>query len=154
MKSLRIALLLAVLAGVVVYAVHDILARRERNAWTRRLDVALVIVTEPGVDLSATAELRSRTSELSRRLAEELHRYRPDAPAPFAFVSYGPVPFGRALPSPASDSLLDAARYAWDLHRFTSDIDERASVPSRGFDSRLYLVVRATHGQGARRGHE
>jgi hypothetical protein len=37
--------------------------------------------------------------------------------------------------------LVDAARYAWRLYRFARDIDRRASVPSRGFDSRIYLLL-------------
>jgi hypothetical protein len=142
MRALRLSVLFALLAAVVVYAVHDVRSRRARNEWRRTLDVALVVVTEPGVDASATAELRGHTPELARRLTAELRRYRPDAPAPFAFVVYGPVPLGRPLPTPSGEGLVADARYAWDLHGFTSDVDGRASVPSRGFDARLYLVVR------------
>ena len=142
MRALRIGVLLAVLAAVVVYAVHDVRSRRARNEWQRTLDVALVVVTEPGVDAGAAAELRSRTPELAQRLREELSRYRPAAPAPFAFVVYGPVPLGHALPALGGDGLVDAARYAWELRGFTHDVDERAAVPWRGFDARLYLVVR------------
>jgi len=147
MRALRLAVLIALLAAVVVYAVHDVRSRRERNEWKRTLDVALVVVTEPGVDATATGELRGRTSELARRLAEELRRYRPGAPAPFAFVTYGPVPLGRPLPVAADEGFVADARYAWDLRLFTRDIDNRASVPSRGFDARLYLVVKPASDQ-------
>jgi len=142
MRALRLAVLVALLAVVVVYAVHDVRSRRARNEWQRTLDVALVVVTEPGVDASATAELRGRTSELARQLAAELRRYRPGAPAPFAFVTYGPVPLGRPLPTRSGEGLVANARYAWDLRGFTTDLDGRAAVPSRGFDARLYLVLR------------
>jgi len=142
MRALRVGVLLAVLAAVVVYAVHDVRSRRARNEWQRTLDVALVIVCEPGVDAAAAAELRTRTPELARRLREEQARYRSAAPAPFAFVVYGPVPLEHSLPALGGEGLVDVARYAWDLRGFTHDVDERASVPSRGFDARLYLVVR------------
>lgn len=142
MRALRVGVLLAVLAAVVVYAVHDVRSRRARNEWRRTLDVALVVVTEPGVEATAAAELRGRTPELARRLREEMARYRPAATAPFAFVVYGPVSLAHALPVLGGEGLLEAARYAWDQRGFTHDVDERAGVPSRGFDARLYLVVR------------
>jgi hypothetical protein len=141
MRALRVSLLLALLVGVIVYAAHDVLSRRARNEWKRTLDVAFVVVTEPGVDTSATAELRVRLPELSQRLSAELRRYRPSAPAPFAFVAYGPVALGRPVPGLSGEGLAADARYAWDLRGFTREVDERARVPSRGFDMRLYLVV-------------
>ena len=141
MRALRVSLLLAVLVAVIVYAAHDVLSRRARNEWQRTLDVAFVVVTEPGVDAGATAELRLRLPELSQRLAAELHRYRPGAPAPFAFVAYGPVPLGRPVPALSGEGLAAVARYAWDLRGFTHDLDARGGVPARGFDMRVYLVV-------------
>lgn len=138
--TLRVALLLGVLVVVLVYAAHDVYTRRERNAWRRTLDVAFVVVSGPGVDGAAVAELRRRIPDLADRLADELTRFRPDAPRPFAFTSYGPTPLATPLPVPGDD-LVGAARYAWDLHRFTSDIDARAGVATRGFDARLYLVL-------------
>jgi len=138
--AVRVALLSAVLVVVLVYAAHDVYSRRQRNAWRRTLDVAFIVVTEPGVDATAVDELRRRVPDLADRLAEELARYRADAPRPFAFTAYGPTALGVPLPTPGDD-LAGAARYAWDLHRFTSDIDARAGVPTRGFDARLYLVL-------------
>ena len=136
----RVALLSAVLVLVVMYAAHDVLSRRGRNDWRRTLDVAFVVVTEPGVDASAVDALRRRVPDLATRLAHELAKYRPNAPRPFAFTLYGPTPREAPLPVPA-DGLVEALRYAWGLHRFTSDLDERAGVPTRGFDARLYLVL-------------
>jgi hypothetical protein len=136
----RVALLSCVLVLVVVYAAHDVLSRRARNAWQRTLDVAFVVVTEPGVDRAAVDTLRGRAPDLAARLAAELARYRPNAPRPFAFTLYGPVPLAAPLPVPA-DGLVGAARYAYELRRFTSDVDGRAEVPTRGFDARLYLVL-------------
>jgi len=138
----RVALLLAVLVVVLVYAAHDVYSRRARNTWRRTLDVAFVVVTQPSVDADAVDAVRRRVPDLAERLATELARYRPDAPRPFAFTTYGPMPLAAPLPVPGDD-LAGAARYAWNLHRFTSDIDARAGVPARGFDARLYLVLEA-----------
>jgi hypothetical protein len=142
MRALRVSLLLVLLVAVVVYAAHDVLSRRARNEWKRTLDVAFVVVTQPGVDTAAVAALRSRVPDLAARLTSELHRYRPDAPAPFAFTLYGPAPLVEPLPVP-EDGLLGAVKYAYGLHRFTSDVDGRLGVPGRGFDARLYLVLSA-----------
>lgn len=138
---LRVALLLAVLGIVVLYAWHDRATRRARNEWQRTLDVALVVLTAAGVDQAAVAALGRRVPDLARRLTAELARYRPEAPRPFAFTLYGPVPLVSEPPVPGAESLTEAARYAWRLHEFTRDTDRRAGVPSRGFDSRLYLLV-------------
>lgn len=138
--AVRVALLLALLAVVLVYAAHDVYSRRARNAWRRTLDVAFVVVTQPDVDAGAVDELRRRVPDLSARLAAELARYRPEAPRPFAFTTYGPTPLRPPLPVPGDD-LWGAVRYAWELHRFTSDVDGRAGVPSRAFDARLYVVL-------------
>jgi hypothetical protein len=137
----RVAVLLAVLAIVLLYAARDVLSRRERNAWRRTLDVAFVLVTQPGVSEDAVGELRRRVPDLAARLTSELARYRPSAPRPFEFTTYGPTPLETALPEPV-DGVVGAVRYAWALHRFTSDVDGRAGVPSRDFDARLYLVLR------------
>jgi hypothetical protein len=140
--AFRVALLLGVLAVVVLYAVHDVTSRRERTTWRRTLDVALVIVLEPGVETAAVGALRRRVPELAALLGRELHRYRPDAPRPFDFVTYGPTDLEVPLPTARGEGVADAARYAWDLYRFTRDVDHRATVPSRGFDARLYLVLK------------
>jgi hypothetical protein len=136
----RVTLLLGVLALVALYAAHDVWSRRDRNGWRRTLDVAFVLVTQPGVDAGAVDALRRRAPDLAARLAGELRRYRPNAPPPFAFTLYGPTPCAEPLPEPG-DGVVGAARYAYALHRFTSDIDGRAGVPTRGFDARLYLVL-------------
>jgi len=138
---LRVLLLLSVLGIVVLYAVHDVRSRRARNDWQRRLDVALVIVTAPGVDAGAVTALRRRVPELSAALGRECRRYRANGPRPFDFATYGPVALEVPLPEAGGEGLADAARYAWALHGFTSDIDARADVPSRAFDARVYLLL-------------
>ena len=138
---MRIAVLLGVLAVVVLYAVSDVWRRRERTSWQRPLEVALVVVERDPVDPAPIAALRERTSELERRLAEERARYG-SGPTPFRFQLYGPVPVSEPPPTPESDELVDLARHAWRSWRYFSGVDERANLPSRAFDSRVYLVVR------------
>lgn len=139
---IRVGVLLSVLAAVLVYAWHDRSMRRERTSFRRTLDVALVVVEAAPVDPKALALLRSRTRELERRLSDEFHRYRPTGPQPFAFVLFGPVAQGLPPPSRVDTGLLGLARRAFELTRFTRDVDARADVPTRGFDTRVYVVVR------------
>lgn len=138
----RVTLLLAVLVVVIVYAVNDVITRRARTEWRRPLRVALIVVQAGPVDSSALVELEARIPALETKLRSEFQRYRPGADAPFQFVAYGPVEQQRPPPADAPDGLLGLARHSFELHRFTGDVDARAGVPTRGFDARLYLVVR------------
>lgn len=143
----RVGFLLGVLIAVAIYAWKDIHDRRERNEFSRSLDVALVLVTDGELDPSAIEGLKRRVPALSERLKAAFHDYRRSELVPFSFVVYGPVPLEEPLPVPA-DGLAAAVRYAYQLHRFTRDVDGRADVPSRGFDSRIYLLLRppSVHG--------
>jgi hypothetical protein len=141
-SRVRIALLLGVLLIVIAYAANDVISRRARTEWRRPLRVALVIVQAGPVSPSAVAALKARTSALEAKLHSEFRRYRPDAQAPFHFVSYGPVEQRRSPPAEPNPGPLGLVQHALDLFRFTRDIDARAGVPTRGFDSRLYLVTR------------
>ena len=141
-KHVRVAILLGVLALVIFYAAHDVLRRRERAEWRRTLDVALVLVTAGGADAEAVRDVRRRVPALASRLRDQFARYRPDGFAPFAFTVYGPVAEEVAHPGAPGDGFSAALRHAYELWRFTRDIDGRASVPSRGFDARLYVLVR------------
>src|SRR5688572_32209593 len=98
---IRIALLSSILLLVVLYALHDVLRRRERSGWERTLDVALVLVDDGASRPSAFASARARVPELSARLAAAFSHYRQDLPRPFAFTVYGPVEL--AVPPPRAD---------------------------------------------------
>jgi hypothetical protein len=139
---IRVGVLLAVLAAVLLYAYRDVQTRRERNAFRRTLNVALVLVEADVVDPAALRALRVRSRELERKLAAEFHRYRPEGPRPFAFVTFGPVPQIVPPPVRVEPGLWGLARRAFELSKFTRDVDARAHVPTRGFDTRLYIVVR------------
>jgi len=92
--------------------------------------------------------LRSETRALEAALEREYARYRRDSLRPFAFVAFGPIDLQESVPASPNEGIVAAVKYAWELSRFTSDIDERAAVPSRGFDARIYVVVRAPSERG------
>ena len=142
-------LLGAVLVIVALYAWRDRARRKERTEWKRTLDVALVIVRDGAVGDPAVEALRAQTRELEATLAKQFARYRSDPARPFSFVAYGPTELREPLPAPPpGDGFVAAAKYAWQLRSFTNDVDARASVPSRGFDARIYLVVRPPSDRG------
>jgi hypothetical protein len=136
----RIAVLSAVLVVVVAYAVHDVRSRRARKAWDHTLAVAVIIIRNGAVDDDSIAALRDRAPALAARLESELHRYAPGAPAPFVFTVFGAA---HVQPAPAlsGDGLIALASHAWDLHRWTSDVDARANVAAGAYDSRIYVTV-------------
>ena len=139
---IRVSLLLAVLVIVSLYAWNDARRREARNEWTRTLEIALVVVRDGSVSAPAVNALASEKTTLEATLARQLARYRSSPASPFSFVLYGPVDRVVPLPKAPADGFVAAAKYAWELHRFTGDVNARAGVPSRGFDSRVYLVVR------------
>ncbi len=139
----RVAILLTILVGLVLYAWGDARSRAARNDWSRTLDVAIVVVsTGPAgsTDAGVQAALRERARTLGTRLDAELHRYREGNP-PFAFEVFA-VDLPGAQPPAADDAgIVGAARFTWDLRRFTSDIDALAGIADRRFDSRIYLLA-------------
>jgi hypothetical protein len=137
-----------VLAIVILYAWRDVTRRRERTQWKRTVDVALVVVRDGVVDPSALSALKGQTRALEDALAAQSSRYLASSLRPFSFVAFGPVDLQTPIPAPPGDGVVSAAKYAWKLHSFTADIDGRASVPSRGFDARIYLVVRTPSARG------
>ena len=139
---IRVTALLSVLAIVALYAWRDTVRRHERNEWKRTLDIALVVVRDGTVSGSAVSALTAQTHELEAALAREFARYRREPPRPFSFTWYGPAELRKPLPTPPDDGIWAAAKYAWSLRSFTADVDTQANVPSRGFDSRVYVVVR------------
>lgn len=141
----RVGILLFILFTVVLWAIRDTWTRRERLQWDHTLDVAVVLVHVAGteaVDASATAAMASRAEALARRLAEEQKKYRTGAPAPFRFVVKGPIEAGTPAPAPASDSLADLARQAWDVSKWTDEVDDNAGVVASHYDSRIYVMVK------------
>lgn len=139
---IRVGVLLAVLAVVVLYAVASVRSRRARNDWKRPLNVALVVVREGAVDEAAIAGFRARVPFLAERLTGELHRHRATPVRAFDFVVRGPVVLHAPLPRPLSDGTLDLAKHAWALSRWVSTIDKSASLSGDAYDARVYIVIR------------
>ncbi len=142
---IRVAVLLLVLGGVILYAIRDVQSRRERKTWDHTLSVALVLLRDPSLGPlapDALPTLRDRLPALGERLTEELHRYRPGAPHPFAFRLFGPVDVATMPPSVQGTGWTDLAQHTFDLWRYLRPVDEAAGVDPSLFDSRIYVVVR------------
>lgn len=138
---IRVAILLAILAGVLLFAWRDVRSRALRNDWSRTLDVALVVTTSdlaPGV----VDRLRARADFLEDRLEGELRRRRPEGPKPFEIHLFEVDAPAKAPPLPENDGLVDAARWSWDLRRFTAALDSAAGLGDQTFDARIYLLAR------------
>lgn len=140
-RRIRIAILLTILLGVLLYAARDIRNRRARNDWDHSLYVALVVVTLEPIDDAAMVALRARVPALEDRLASEMARHRAGAPRPFRFQVRGAVPAPPPPSAPAGDGPVDLAKHSMALSSWVKDVDGRAGVES-DFDVRVYLAVR------------
>ncbi len=135
--------LLVVLGGVLLWAGNDWWRRRERSAWQRPLRVALVLVEREPVPVVTMQALSSRTFELERRLASELVRHGGSGVEPFSIVVQGPVSTATDPPRVGDDDdWWSLARHSFALWRWTRELDARGNVASRGYDCRIYLVLR------------
>lgn len=142
-RTARIALLLSILAIVLLYAWRDVTRRRERTTWERPLDVALVVLRKGTVAPDAAVTLRRRARDLEGVLAAEYARHRGEAGfRPFSFQVHGPIDVDESPPKPSGDGVVDLISYTIAAWRYFRDVDARGDVPGRGFDSRIYLVVR------------
>lgn len=137
----RVALLLSVLVVVILWAGSDWWRRRERREWRRPLRVALVLVEREPVPAPVTAELKGRARDLEARLGEQLQRYGERQQHPFEIVVEGPVAATSAPPQITEQSFTALLGHSYARWRWTGDVDERAGVATRGFDSRIYLVL-------------
>ena len=139
---IRVAVLLTILAGVLLWAWRDARSRRARNAWDHTLTVAVVVVPLESVDEAAIAALRARLPALEDRLAAELARHRPGAPRPFRFELVGPAGAASPPPLPTADGLVDLVEHSLSLARYLKDIDSRAGLEPDLYDSRIYVAMR------------
>jgi len=132
--------LVALLLGVLLWAGNDWWSRKARVQWHRPLRVALVLVERKPVPASLTRALADRASLLERRLREEYERYGGTF-TPFQIATFGSVALESEPPRVEGSDLPSLARHSYALWRFANGIDRRAHVPSRGYDSRIYLVI-------------
>jgi hypothetical protein len=138
----RITILLALLAGVSMWAWRDVRRRHERNAWTRPLSVAVVLVRGEPIDASAVEALQRRVPALENRLAEEFHRYRRVPAYPFRITLLGPVDEGERPPHGGGGDALATVRENFALWLWTSRVDRKAGMRRDDYDSRVYVVAR------------
>jgi hypothetical protein len=141
----RITILTALLLGVLTYAWLDYQRRHARTLWEHPLTVGVVVLDfgqgGGGVDDRALSLLATRASDLGRRLSDEFTRYRDADREMVRVLPFGPVYVKRRPPQPKGEGVLAALRHSYELWRYTSQVDEAAAVPSRGLDSRIYVVA-------------
>lgn len=140
---IRVAVLLAVLAGVLVWAYLDTRNRHERNDWDRPLSVAFVLVRSGPLDERAATAFCDRVTALGEVLDTEEARYRAHTASPFVFSCFGPVDSKEPPPTIDGDGIVSAARATWARRSFAKTIDELAHVSPDAFDSRIYVVASA-----------
>jgi len=145
--QVRVTLLLIVLAGVLLWAGNDWWRRRERKTWRHPLRVALVLVVREPLPAEATDALTSRALDLERRLNEELARHAGPSARGFSIVVMGPVPATTVVPLIGEQDFMGLVRHSFALWRWTRDVDRRANVAWRGYDSRIYLVTQPAHSE-------
>ncbi len=148
-RRVRIGILLLVLAGVLLFAWHDVRSRRARTDWRRTLVVGVTIVRVGPVDAAAIEAVRGRVHALEDRLEEEARAWG-STTRPFELVIKGPVDMLEGPPVLAGDGPADLARYTWDRWRYVAAVDERVGGSTRGLDSRIFLVVRPAEGKAPR----
>ena len=140
---IRVTLLLIVLGGVLAYAYVDRNQRESRRSWERTLRVAVILVEQAPLDPSAVPSLALRIDPLENQLEAEMRRYLPAGPKPFEIALLGPIVSKGAPPTPPDgEDLVAVAKYQWALRQWVNGIDEAGKLPTRGFDSRVYLVAR------------
>lgn len=134
--------LLLVLGGVLLWAGNDWWQRRQRRAWQRPLRVALILVEREPVPERTLRSLSSRSFDLERRLRAEFVRHGGSNVEPLSLHVSGPVSAASDPPSAGAGDVWSLARHALALWRWTRDLDARAGVEARAYDSRVYLVLR------------
>jgi hypothetical protein len=139
---IRVSVLLAVLAGVLLWGWRDIRSRRARNEWDHTLVVAIALVRLEPLDQASVAALEKQLPALEDRLSAELTRYKATAPHPFRFELKAPVDGSAPPPAPASDGPVDLAKYAYALGSYVDDIDKRAGIDPSLYDVRIYVALR------------
>lgn len=139
----RVAVLLTILLFVLGYAWRDFRSRSRRNEWSRPLSVAFVVVAPEPLEDGVRPRLLSREVVLEQKLADEMRRYDDRTTVPILVEVIGPLSLSLdPPPPPRNGGILEAARYAWDLNRFTSAVDDHAKLDTRLYDSRIYIVAR------------
>lgn len=139
----RVTVLLLALFGVALYAWNDARSRSARRDWARPLEVAVVVLAEPGVDEAAIESFRARLPALEDRFYFEKQRYLRGSWKPFAFTMFGPLPPHGDAPKLDEEGFLALAGHSYAIWRYFGEVDERAHLTPKAFASRIYVTVRA-----------
>lgn len=142
----RVALLLSILTGVLLFACADYHQRRARTDWQRPLRVALVLVERQAIDPGTLRLLTDRVYELEKRLASEYRRHHGRDFTPFSFTVTEPVPIAEAPPNMQAPGWLGLLSDTYRRWRWTRDIDALTRLDARAYDCRIYLVVKPATG--------
>jgi hypothetical protein len=105
------------------------------------------VYVEP-VDPLLVDQLRASVPALEVQLAHELGRYRPGAPAPFAFRVVGPT---RGTPPPPrldADGISDLVQHSYDVKRWVGTIHDSLHDDLASYDSRIYVFIRPAASEG------
>jgi hypothetical protein len=136
----RVGILLAVLASVIIYALRDHRSRQGRRAWQRPLQIALVLLERGTLDPGALEQFEQRTAALELTLEREFRRYGGDF-QPFQFRRFGPVAEAEAAPRASADpGWLEPLRVSWALYHFARRSDAAALLDG-DFDGKVYVVL-------------
>lgn len=136
----RVALLLLVLFGVLLYAARDVRRRRARNDWDHTLEVAVIVARRGPVAEGAIASLRAQLPALADRLYEESRRHGVGAIRPFHFTLVGPVDVA-APPPVRAEGIPALLTYLRERARYVDAIDAGAPLVASAYDARIYLVA-------------
>jgi hypothetical protein len=139
----RLWALLVLLLGTLLWAWHDVRTRRARTEWQRPVEVSVALVQLGQVDQPSLIALRQSFPALETRLAAEYRRFGGPLTRPIAFTIFGPVSVDRPPPVDPDGSITSLARHAYDQWRWTRAVDRGSELETAGFDSRIYVVVRA-----------
>ncbi len=137
---MRVGILLAVLAAVIIYAARDYRARQARRAWQRPLQIALILLERGAVDPLALELFEERTAALELALEREFRRHGGGF-QPIRFTRFGPVAEAEAPPRASADpGLLEPLRVSWALYWFARRSDAAARVDA-DFDGKIYVAL-------------
>lgn len=146
---IRVAFLLSILFLVLLFAWNDHRRRTGRNDWQEPLRVGIVLLQLGSVAPGAVEALSERVGVLEERLSSEYLRYQSNGievgerTQMFQVIRYGPLNVLSAPPSALGDALWDRARHAYALWRYTRRVDSDLEIPTRGLDSRIYVLARS-----------
>ena len=139
-KGVRVAVLFAVFLGIALWGVARQRALDRRVAWTRPVNVAVVLIARGEVKAEVFQAWRDGLGRLEEWMAREAGRYGLGVREPVHFVLSGPVSAAGVEIRPPEDSLWSRASEAWRLSRTLAAVDEVARVEP-GMGARIYVTL-------------